>query len=161
TVVGSVTDPAAVAEAVARLDRLDVLVNNAGISPTFKRTELLEDDEWRAVLDVNFGGALACCRAALPLLEASSGAVGNGSSIHGTVAHERLAAYAASKGALELLTKTLAIEWAPRGIRVNALAPGYLETDMTAALREHPRWRESLLAQIPLGRFATPEEIAG
>jgi len=142
-----------------RWGRLDVLVNNAGISPDFKRAEHVSEDDWRRVLDVNLHGTLRCCQAALPLLE-GGGSVVNLSSVHGSRGHERLIAYAASKGGIELLTKTLAVEWAPRGVRVNAVAPGYAETDMTVGLREHPRWREQLLARTPLGRFATDAEIA-
>ena len=84
----------------------------------------------------------------------------NVSSIHGSRAQARLLAYAASKGALEMMTRTLAEEWAGRGIRVNSLAPGYVATDMTEGMRAHPRWREELLSRTPLGRFATTAEIA-
>lgn len=162
---GSVTDPAAVAAAVELVEetwgKLDALVNNAGISPSFKRAEQVEDDELRDVLDTNLVGAFAHARAALPLMEAAGGGtIVNVGSVHGLVAHERVIAYAAAKGALEMVTRTLAVEWAPRGVRVNTLAPGYIETDMTAGLREHPRWSESLLARTPMGRFATTAEIA-
>jgi NAD(P)-dependent dehydrogenase (short-subunit alcohol dehydrogenase family) len=163
TVCGSVADRADVDAAIAALrerwGRLDVLVNNAGISPSFSRAELVDDDEFRAVLDVNLAGAFGCCKAALPLLEASGGSIVNVSSVHGTAAHERLVAYAASKGGLEMLTRTLAVEWAPRGVRVNAIAPGYLNTDMTTWLRGHGHWGTGLLARIPMGRFGDPSEI--
>lgn len=162
---GSVADPDDVAAALALAEetwgRLDTLVNNAGISPSFKRSEQVTGDELREILDTNLVGAIDCARAALPLLEAGDGgSIVNVSSVHGARAHERLLGYAASKGAVEMATRTLAIEWAARGVRVNSLAPGYIETDMTAGLREHPRWSESLLARIPLGRFATTGEIA-
>jgi NAD(P)-dependent dehydrogenase (short-subunit alcohol dehydrogenase family) len=165
-VAGSVTDPAVV-DGTARVarerwGRLDVLVNNAGISAGFARAERLELADWRDVLDVNLTAPLVCCRAALPLMEAAAGgSIVNISSVHGARAHERVAAYAASKGGLEMLTRTLALEWAPRGIRVNAVAPGYLETDMTARLRDHERWRAALLGRIPMGRFGTPAEVVG
>lgn len=163
-VPGSVTDPgdveAALEAAREAWGRLDALVNNAGVSPHFKRSEQLADDELRSVLETNLIGPLACTRSAFELLEADGGgAVVNVSSIHGARAHERMLAYAAAKGGLELVTRTLAVEWAARGVRVNSLAPGYLETDMTTGLREHPRWRESLLSRIPMGRFGKPEEI--
>jgi NAD(P)-dependent dehydrogenase (short-subunit alcohol dehydrogenase family) len=162
---GSVTDPESLVRAVEAIERgpgrLDVLVNNAAISPIFKRAELVEEAELREVLETNLLGAFACCRAALPLLEAAGEAsVVNISSVHGVKAHERLLAYAVSKGGLEMLTRTLAVEWAPRGVRVNSLAPGYLDTEMTAGLREHPHWGESLLARTPMGRFGTTAEIA-
>jgi NAD(P)-dependent dehydrogenase (short-subunit alcohol dehydrogenase family) len=161
---GSIAEAADVAQAVQRIEehwgRLDVLVNNAGISPTFKRSELIEDHELKEVLDTNLLGAFACCRAALPLMElAGGGSIVNVSSVHANSALERLLAYSASKSAIEALTRTLAIEWAPRGIRVNSLAPGYLETEMTAGLRNHAHWTQTLLERIPMGRFASPSEL--
>lgn len=163
-VAGSIADPEVIARAAGTIDdrwgRLDVLVNNAGISPAFVRAELVGDDDWRSVLDVNLSAPFACCRAALGLLEsAGGGSIVNVSSIHGARAHTRLVAYAASKGGLEMLTRTLAVEWAPRAIRVNAVAPGYVETEMTTGLREHPRWSASLRERIPMGRFATTAEV--
>ena len=161
---GSITDRdhvAATAEFIEKTwGRLDVLVNNAGVSPMFKRAERVEEDEWRTVVDINLWGPFACCKAAYPLMvNAGGGSIVNVSSVHGTAAHERLVAYAASKGGVEMVTRTLAVEWAPQNIRVNAVAPGYLETDMTAALREHDRWGLSLLSRIPMGRFGRTSEI--
>jgi NAD(P)-dependent dehydrogenase (short-subunit alcohol dehydrogenase family) len=160
----SVSDPDAVTGAVADIGAawggLDVLVNCAGVSPTFKRAELVEDEEWRHVLDVNVTGSFICAREAGRLmLDAGSGAIVNVSSIHGQVGMERMAAYSASKGAVDALTRTLALEWAGRGVRVNTLSPGYFETDMTEALRGHKKWRGHLLSRIPLGRFGVPEEL--
>jgi NAD(P)-dependent dehydrogenase (short-subunit alcohol dehydrogenase family) len=165
TVPGSVTDPARIADAVSvaarEWQRIDVLVNNAGISPAFVRAERLADDAWADVLDVNLTGLFRCTRAALPLLEQSAAAsVVNISSIHGHAATERIVAYAASKGGVEMLTRTLALEWAERGIRVNSIAPGYLETEMTRDLRSHRTLRENLLRRIPMARFGSPAEIA-
>jgi NAD(P)-dependent dehydrogenase (short-subunit alcohol dehydrogenase family) len=161
---GSVSDPDAVAAAVgeiaARWGGLDVLVNCAGVSPTFKRAELVEDEEWRHVLEVNAFGSFICAREAGRLmLRAESGAIVNVSSIHGQVGMERMAAYSASKGAVDALSRTLALEWAGRGVRVNTLSPGYFETDMTETLRDHKKWRGHLLSRIPLGRFGVPEEL--
>jgi NAD(P)-dependent dehydrogenase (short-subunit alcohol dehydrogenase family) len=160
----SVSDPAAAAGAAAEIAAawggLDVLVNCAGVSPTFKRAELVEDEEWRHVLDVNVTGSFLCAREAGRLmLDAESGAIVNVSSIHGQVGMERMAAYSASKGAVDALTRTLALEWAGRGVRVNTLSPGYFETDMTEALRGHKKWRGHLLSRIPLGRFGVPDEL--
>jgi NAD(P)-dependent dehydrogenase (short-subunit alcohol dehydrogenase family) len=138
---------------------VDVLINNAGISPSFRPSEAVDVAEFREVLDVNLAGAFSCAKAVLPLMEAGGGSIVNVSSIHGHAGHERLAAYAASKGGLEMLTRTLAVEWAPRGIRVNAVAPGYLNTDMTTWLRAHEHWGAQLLSRIPMGRFGEPEEI--
>jgi NAD(P)-dependent dehydrogenase (short-subunit alcohol dehydrogenase family) len=164
-VAGSVADgslPIRAAETIERAwGRLDILVNCAGISPHFKPAELVEPAEMREVIETNLIGTFECCLAALPLLQIPGRAsVINVSSIHATRAHERLVAYATSKGGVEMLTKSLAVEWAERGIRVNSIAPGYVETEMTAGLRDHPRWRESLLGRIPMGRFGTTSEIA-
>jgi NAD(P)-dependent dehydrogenase (short-subunit alcohol dehydrogenase family) len=149
-----------VADITASWGGLDVLINCAGVSPTFKRAELVEDDEWRQVLDVNVTGSFLCAReAAKVMLDAESGAIVNISSIHGQVGMERMSAYSASKGAIDALSRTLALEWAGRGIRVNTLSPGYFETDMTEALRDHKKWRGHLLSRIPLGRFGVPEEL--
>jgi NAD(P)-dependent dehydrogenase (short-subunit alcohol dehydrogenase family) len=161
---GSVTDAGHVAEAIALAERewgrLDVLVNNAGISPDFTRSELVADEDWQRVLDVNLTAPFQCCRSALALLEASgAGSIVNVSSVHGHVGQERLVAYSVSKGGLEMMTRSLALEWAAKGVRVNAVAPGYVVTDMTVDLLNHERWREELLARIPMKRFGAAEEI--
>jgi len=165
TVAGSVTDAHHVAGVVAlarhEWGRIDVLVNNAGISPAFVRAEQLSADEWSQILETNLSAPLRCAVAALPLLEAARDAsVVNVSSIHGHAASERIAAYATSKGGLEMLTRSLALEWAARGIRVNAIAPGYMETEMTSDLREHERIRTDLLGRIPMARFGSVDEVA-
>jgi NAD(P)-dependent dehydrogenase (short-subunit alcohol dehydrogenase family) len=162
---GSVTEAADVEAAVATIERehgrLDALINNAGISPHFKSAEKLDEAALAEVLQTNLLGAFACCRAALPLLSASAdGAVVNISSVHGHRSYRRLLAYAVSKGGLEMLTRVLADEWAERGIRVNSLAPGYIETEMTEGLRAHDGLTADILGRTPLGRFATPAEIA-
>jgi NAD(P)-dependent dehydrogenase (short-subunit alcohol dehydrogenase family) len=166
SVPGSVADPDMAVRAVAEIEHawggLDVLVSCAGISPTFTRAELVEDDDWREVIDVNVTGTFLCARAAGRLmLRAGSGSIINVSSVHGRAAGERLAAYAASKGAVDALTRTLAVEWAERGVRVNALVPGYFETDLTEGLRSSDRWRSRLLDRTPLRRFGVPDELVG
>ncbi|MGH2937956.1 MAG: SDR family NAD(P)-dependent oxidoreductase [Solirubrobacterales bacterium] len=162
---GSVTEAADVEAAVVVIEerhgKLDALVNNAGISPHFTGAEKLDKAALAEVLETNLLGAFACSRAALPLLEASSDpAVVNLSSVHGFRSYRRLLAYAVSKGGLEMLTRVLADEWAERGIRVNSLAPGYIETEMTEGLRAHDALSADILGRTPLGRFATPAEIA-
>jgi len=162
--VGSVTDGSHVRRAVEQMHRqwgrLDALVNCAGVSPIFKKAQYVEDEEWRHVVDVNVTGTFLCAREAGRLmLEAGRGAVVNLSSIHGQVGMVRMAPYSASKGAVDALTRTLALEWADQGVRVNALSPGYFETDMTEALRDHERWRAHLLERIPMGRFGVPREV--
>jgi gluconate 5-dehydrogenase len=140
--------------------RLDVLVNNAGISPYYRRAERLAEAEWREVLDVNLTGTFLCCRAAAPLLQ-SGGRVINVVSIGASVALERLAAYCVAKAGVEALTRVLAIEWAERGVLVNAIGPGFLSTEMTAGLRDNPRLRDGLIGRTPLGRLGEPEEVVG
>jgi NAD(P)-dependent dehydrogenase (short-subunit alcohol dehydrogenase family) len=139
---------------------LDVLVNAAGVSPTFKPAEEVQDDDWESVVDVNLNGTFYCSRAAARLMLAGSGgAIVNVTSIHARVGMARLAAYSASKGGIEALTRTLALEWASDGIRVNSIAPGYFATEMTEGLRSSDKWRERLLDRIPLGRFGEPQEL--
>ncbi|MFF0174231.1 SDR family NAD(P)-dependent oxidoreductase [Micromonospora profundi] len=165
-VAGDVTDEAA-AEAVVTLarrrwDRLDILVNNAGISPALHRSEQLSVADWQQVIDTNLSGVFICARAAgAIMIEQGAGSIVNMSSVHGQVGLPRLAAYSASKGGVEQLTRTLALEWAAAGVRVNAVAPGYLETPMTAGLRSHDQWSRRLRERIPMGRFGLPHEVVG
>jgi NAD(P)-dependent dehydrogenase (short-subunit alcohol dehydrogenase family) len=164
SVAGSVVEEETIERALGaaegRWRQLDVLVNNAGISPAFVPSERLSREDWERTMSVNLFAPFACARAALPMLEAGEGgSVVNVSSIHGSRAHERLIAYAASKGGLEMVTRTLAVEWAARGVRVNSVAPGYLETDMTAALLQHERWGEALRSRVPMGRFGHTSEV--
>jgi NAD(P)-dependent dehydrogenase (short-subunit alcohol dehydrogenase family) len=107
---------------------------------------------------VNVSGTFNCARSAVDLMD-DGGSIVNISSIHGQVGMERMAAYSTSKGAIDALSRTLALEWAGRSVRVNAISPGYVETEMTQGLRDHAHWRRHLLDRIPLGRFATPGEI--
>jgi NAD(P)-dependent dehydrogenase (short-subunit alcohol dehydrogenase family) len=163
-VVGSSADRETVDRTVERIEstwgRLDVLINNAAIASSFKPSDTIKDSSVRDVLEVNLVGPFICCQAALPLLDLAAGSsIVNVSSIHGTKGQERVLDYSVSKGGIEMLTRTLAVEWAGRGIRVNSLAPGYIETDMTAGLREHPRWNDMIIGKIPMGRFATTGEI--
>ena len=128
-----VVDPAAVDELFARVDRdlgrLDVLVNNAGISypePTVDVTE----ERWQRMIDIHLGGTFRCSRAAYPLLARQGGAIVNVSSIAAILGAGKRASYSAAKGGIAALTRDLAIEWAPDGIRVNAVAPGVIETEI-------------------------------
>lgn len=148
---------------VSELGGLDVLVNNAGINPAAAvgKPETVGQDAAADVLDVNLSGAYRCSTAAAePLLDADPGVVINVASIGGVVGLPRQHPYVASKHGLVGLTKSMALDWAP-DVRVNAIAPGYVATDLTAEARQNDAWYDSIIDQTPLARFAEPEEIAG
>jgi 3-oxoacyl-[acyl-carrier protein] reductase len=144
--------------AVTEHGRIDVLVNNAGIT----RDQLLmrmTDDDWDAVLDTNLKGAFHTTRAALrPMLRKRSGRIINISSVVGLIGNAGQANYAAAKAGLIGFTKSTAREVASRNITVNAVAPGYIATDMTDAIAEN--MRAKILDQVPMGRLGTPEDVA-
>lgn len=136
--------------------RIDILVNNAGILRDRSVARMTLDD-WHAVLDVNLSGVFHVCKFALPLL-AEGGAIVNLGSIAANAGFHGQANYAAAKAGVHALTRVLARECARRGVRVNAVAPGVVETAMMEQIA--PEVRERMIAQIPLGRFARPEEVA-
>jgi 3-oxoacyl-[acyl-carrier protein] reductase len=139
--------------------RIDALINNAGITKDALLVRMKETD-WDAVLDINLKAAFRCTQiAARTMMKQRSGRIVNMASIVGVIGNAGQANYVASKAGLIGLTKTTARELAPRGITVNAIAPGFIETDMTAALPV--KIRETMLSQIPLGRPGTPEDVAG
>lgn len=145
-------------QAIEELGRIDILVNNAGVTCDGLLVRMKEED-WDRVLDVNLKGAFNCIRAvAKAMMKQRTGRIINISSVIGAVGNAGQANYAASKAGLMGLTRSVAKELAPRGICVNAIAPGYIESDMTAAIPEEIK--KSLSAQIPLGRLGTPEDIA-
>jgi 3-oxoacyl-[acyl-carrier protein] reductase len=150
---------AGVAQVVAAHGRLDHLVNNAGVT----RDNLLlrmKDEEWRQVLDTNLTGAFLCTQAVLkPMLKQRSGRIVTITSVVGLAGNAGQANYAASKAGVIGFTKSVAREVASRGITANAIAPGFIETDMTAAMSE--KAREAVFAAIPLGRVGRPEDVAG
>ncbi|MCA1844833.1 MAG: SDR family oxidoreductase [Actinobacteria bacterium] len=164
-VPGSISVPDDVDRATAtvleRSGRLDIAFLGAAISPIFKGAEDITADEWRSIIDINLTGTWYCCQAAgRIMLEAGSGSIINVTSVSGLVGTERLAPYASAKGALEILTRCLALEWAQRGVRVNALAPGFFDAGVGEPLLQS-RWREALLAKIPSGRFGQVEDLDG
>jgi len=146
--------------AMTRFGKIDVLVNNAGVDPIFKDISRTSLDEWRHIIDINLTGLFLCCKyigGAMGL----GGSVINVSSVAGHVGLVRSVPYCASKGGAELLTKALALDWAARGVRVNTLAPGWVDTDLTHELLTHDVHGQRMLAGTPLGRFATPRDMAG
>ena len=157
-----VTEPASITAmagtALDRFGRIDVLVNNAGIV----RDQLLlrmKPDAWDAVLATNLTAAFACCRAVLrPMLKQRSGRIVNIGSVVGRTGNPGQANYAASKAGLEGFTRSLALEVASRGITANVVAPGMIDTDMTAALGESAH--DALIGRIPMARLGTAEDVA-
>jgi 3-oxoacyl-[acyl-carrier protein] reductase len=149
---------AMVAATLERFGCVDILVNNAGITRDGLILRMTED-AWDSVLDTNLKGAWLCTKAvARPMMKQRSGAIVNMTSIMGIAGNAGQANYAASKAGLIGLTKSAARELAPRGIRVNAVAPGWIETAMTAELGDD--FREQMLPRIPLARLGEPEDVA-
>ena len=147
---------------VARHGRIDALVNNAGVNPWYKTAEDTSLDEWRAVVDTNLTGVFLMARAAgRVMLAQGEGAIVNVTSVAGRVGLARTTAYCAAKGGVELMTRQLALEWAKKGVRVNAVGPGYFETDLTEGLRQNPKLAEGVTARTPMGRFGQPRELVG
>ena len=159
---GDVTDPASCAETVEEtireFGRVDILVNNAGIT----RDDLamrMSDTAWAEVIDTNLTGSFYMARAVLrPMIRQRSGRIINMSSVSGQMGNAGQANYSASKAGLIGLTKALAREVASRGITVNAVAPGFVVTELTESLPDNVK--DGIKAATPLGRFATPDEIA-
>lgn len=150
-----------VAATIAQFGRIDILVNNAGIIRRAPATEYAWDD-WRAVLDVNLDAVWALCQAAgRPMLAQGRGKIINVASLLSFQGGIRVPAYTAAKHAVAGLTRALANEWAGRGVNVNAIAPGYMVTDNTQALREDPERSRQIMERIPAGRWGTPEDLAG
>lgn len=161
-----VTDGAEVAalfETTAdELGGVDVVVNNAGINPisAMGGPDSVDPDEFRMAVDVNLQGAFTCIHEAGEyLLESGGGSVINVASVSGLVGTKRQHAYTASKHGLVGLTKSAALDWAPK-VRVNAIAPGYVSTELTESIEENEDLHQSILSDIPTDRFADPEEIA-
>jgi NAD(P)-dependent dehydrogenase (short-subunit alcohol dehydrogenase family) len=153
-----VTNDADVAGCIAELARLDALVNCAGI--------ILRDGQeftvagFQKVIDVNLTGTMRMCMAAKPLLDKQGGSIVNTASIWSFFGGGLVPAYTASKGGVAQLTKALAVAWAPQ-IRVNAIAPGWVETELTKGARTDPARSEAIVARTPFGRWGKPDDIGG
>lgn len=143
--------------------RIDILVNAAGINIRRPDSATFPVDEWQQIMDVNTRGVLLCCQAVGRVMIAQGGGkIINMSSTRGRFGAPRgCAAYCASKGAVNSLTRTLACEWARHSVLVNALAPTVVETEFTRSILENPEAAAGLRASIPLGRWAQPEDIVG
>jgi glucose 1-dehydrogenase len=155
--------------AIQQFGRIDVMVNNAGISGESKKIHELTEREWDEVIDVNLKGTFLCTREAVKKMINNTGnglgrtsnySIINISSVHEETPSPESAPYAASKGGMELFTKTAALELADKGIRINGIAPGAIATDMNKELLEDQQKRGKKEQQIPVHRIGNPEEIA-
>jgi NAD(P)-dependent dehydrogenase (short-subunit alcohol dehydrogenase family) len=166
-VIMDVTDSGRVTEVanevVSRHGKIDILVNNAGIARSETPAEKVTDEHWLNVLDVNLNGTFWCCRAfGSHMLKAQSGAIVNIGSMSGFIVNkpQEQSYYNASKAAVHHLTKSLAAEWGARGVRVNAVAPTYIATPLTAFVQSNPAMYDAWIAGAPMARLGRVEEIA-
>ena len=160
-----VSDPNAVKEMFGRMDQawggIDILINNAGIDGEHALAWEATPEAWRKVIEVNLFGAFYCAREALQrMVPQKHGVILSVSSVHEVIAWSGYSAYAASKAALGMMTKTLAQEAAPHGVRVLAIGPGAIKTPINKAVWGDPTGLKDLLEKIPLGRMGEPEDIA-
>ena len=152
--------------AIKQFGRIDVLVNNAGIGGESKKIHELTEKDWDEVIDVNLKGAFLCTREAVKNMMKKRGSNNNNysiiniSSVHEQTPHPESAPYSASKGGMQMLTKTIALELADKGIRVNGIAPGAIATDMNKEVLENQEEKEKKEQGIPVHRIGQPEEIA-
>jgi NAD(P)-dependent dehydrogenase (short-subunit alcohol dehydrogenase family) len=153
-----VRDPTAIAACFALLSRLDILVNCAG---TIRRGEEHDPSVFEDVIDVNLNGTMRLCTQARPLLAKTKGCIVNTASLLSFFGGRLVPGYSASKGGVAQLTKSLAIAYAAEGIRVNAIAPGWIATPLTRPLQDDPARSEAIVARTPLGRWGAPDDVAG
>lgn len=153
-----VRDGAAVADLLAELGELDVVVNCAGV---IRRGAEHDPVAFAETVDINLNGTMRVCAAARPRLETRRGCIVNMASMLSFFGGGLVPGYSASKGGVAQLTKSLAIAYAPAGIRVNAVAPGWIATPLTQALQNDPARSAPILARTPMGRWGTPDDVAG
>lgn len=153
-----VRDTAAVRGFIAGFETLEVVVNCAGI---IRRGEELASEVFSQVVDINLTGTMRVCEAAAPALEKSGGSIINIASMLSYFGGGLVPGYSASKGGVAQLTKSLAIAWAPKGIRVNAIAPGWIATPLTRALQDDPARSGPILARTPMARWGLPDDLRG
>lgn len=150
-----------VAKTLAAFGQVDILVNNAGVNIPKPATEVTEAD-WDTVLDTNLKGLFFCCQGfGRHMVAQGSGKIINISSSAGVVGEARSSAYCSSKGGVNLLTKVLAIEWAPYNVTVNAVGPTWIDTDLTRSRLQDPVMGPEILRGIPVGRAGQPEDVVG
>ena len=158
-----VTSSRRVTEVADQLGSVDVLVNNAGIARSETPAETVTDEHWLNVIDVNLNGTFWCCRAfGRHMLQAKAGTIVNVGSMSGFIVNkpQEQCYYNASKAAVHHLTKSLAAEWGARGVRVNAVAPTYIETPLNAFVKSNPRMYDAWIGGTPMARMGQVEEIA-
>ncbi|MGH2662160.1 MAG: SDR family NAD(P)-dependent oxidoreductase [Actinomycetota bacterium] len=147
---------------VEELGTLDILVNNAGAAPFMSTVDQIREEGFEKYFRITFTSAFYCTKAAAPILipKGAAASVVNVASVAGFIASPGLTYYGGAKAALINFTKTVAREWAGFGVRVNAVAPGWVETEMNSQARQDPTWYETIRGMIPLGRWGRPEDVA-
>jgi len=150
-----------VEQVIDKFQRIDILVNSAGTNYRMTALEMTEE-RWDAIIDVNLKGTFFCCQAAGKIMiQQNKGKIINIGSLNSTIALPTVGPYGATKGGVHILTKALAIEWAPYNINVNCIGPGFYNTDLARPLFETPGWQEKLLDMIPMNRPGVPEDLMG
>lgn len=148
---------------IAKHGRVDILVNNAGIAKSNVKAEDMSDEIWLSVLDVNLNGMFWCCRAfGKSMLAAGKGSIVNVGSMSGFIVNrpQEQAQYNASKAGVHHLTKSLAAEWGASGVRINSVAPTYIETELTSFVHDHPELMNHWVGGTPMGRMGRADEVA-